>query len=123
MTSLRRIVLAVLLALSIIGCSPHKWTKQDIYMEGFWQGLNLIDWGQTRKIAQNPDKFHEVNPILGRHPSVGKVDAYMGASAVAHVIITDWIPPKHRWFWHMVTITCSGLLVNQNFNIGLGWGW
>lgn len=112
----------------MIGCaetyhtvkSDYKWSKQDIACEVTWQLLHGIDWLQTRKIARNPDKYHEVNPLLGRHPSTEKVDMYFAAGAIAHVVITDHIPPKHRWFWHMISISISGLLVNQNFNIGLG---
>jgi len=35
-----------------------------------------IDWQQTLKIARNPDKWRELNFILGQHPTPKKVNIY-----------------------------------------------
>ena len=37
--------------------------------EWVWQSLHTIDMVQTIRIAKNPDKFRELNPLLGKHPS------------------------------------------------------
>lgn len=38
--------------------------------------LTVADWAQTIVIARNPLVWSEMNPILGRHPSPGRVHAY-----------------------------------------------
>jgi hypothetical protein len=56
--------------------------------------LHTVDWGQTRTISLNPNKYYETNPILGRHPSTDRVNVYFAATALiiptlAH-LIPDW---------------------------------
>lgn len=36
----------------------------------------IIDWLQTRYIAKHPEKYSELNVILGPHPSVVAVNIY-----------------------------------------------
>jgi hypothetical protein len=48
--------------------------------------LLFIDWGQTKTIARNPTTRREMNPILGPHPSVKKVNIYFAVVAVIVVI-------------------------------------
>ncbi|MDB5813502.1 MAG: hypothetical protein JWN23_619 [Rhodocyclales bacterium] len=38
--------------------------------------LHTADWLQTRQIARDPDHWYETNALLGRHPSIGKVNNY-----------------------------------------------
>lgn len=65
-----------------------------------WLLMNLsiaADWGQTRYIAKHPDQYHEMNPILGDHPSTGDVNRYFIGSlalnnAVYFVLPDDWKP-------------------------------
>lgn len=38
--------------------------------------LQTADWLQTRQIAHNPDRWSETNTMLGRHPSIGRVNNY-----------------------------------------------
>jgi hypothetical protein len=49
--------------------AADEWSTQDKSLEATWQILHFIDWRQTRTIAKNPDKYREMNPILGEHPS------------------------------------------------------
>jgi hypothetical protein len=45
--------------------------------------LTVLDWAQTRYIADNPDQFREVGPaqkFIGEHPSTGEVNSYFMAS-------------------------------------------
>ena len=47
--------------------------------------LLVIDWGQTNYIVSHSDKFHEINPILGEHPSKSAVRKYF----IAWIIIVN----------------------------------
>jgi hypothetical protein len=63
----------------------------------FMNTMLVLDWGQTRHIANNPTRFHETNPILGEHPSLRKVDAYFLSSlAINNVLYWKVIPKKYR---------------------------
>ena len=105
-----------------------KMTKQDIALEATWLTLHTLDYGQTLNIAKEPNKYYEINPILGRHPSEEKVHAYMLTGMIVHPIITYMLPREvdvmgfkvpARTIWQAVSIGTSGALVINNFNIGL----
>lgn len=90
------------------------WTKADTAREVAWEVLHLVDWGQTLDIARNPQRFYEINPTLGRHPSVGKVNLYMGAWAVAHPVVSYILPKKYRLYWQWGTIfVTTGCVINN----------
>lgn len=62
---------------SLASCWPdNKLSAMAAYMAN---AAVVADWGQTRHIANNPDKFMETNPDLGRHPTVEEVDRYFVA--------------------------------------------
>lgn len=113
----------LIIALILVSACPvegqSSWTTTDTMLEGTWIILHILDWGQTLDIARNPHRFYEINPILGRHPSVGKVDTYMLLSTIIHPIISYHLPQPYRKYWQYVTISITGGLVIHNFNIGL----
>lgn len=54
--------------------------------------LLAADWLQTRTIARNPDRWTETNPILGPHPSVGRVNVYFGVVALLSIAAAFALP-------------------------------
>ena len=92
----------------------------DLQRELAFQALLFADWKQTRQIARQPDRYYERNPILGKHPSVGRVDTYMVASGVLHWIISAKLSPKWREQFQLVSISMQANVVQQNYEIGLG---
>ena len=84
-----------------------------------WALMNLAivaDWGQTRYIAQHPQEYYEAfNPVLGAHPSVGKVDAwFIGALAVNNGVMVV-LPKKYRpWYAGVVTAVETHFVVRNN---------
>ena len=95
------------------------WTKGDIAREATWQVLHLVDWGQTLDISAQPSRYHEINPILGKHPSRSTVNIYMASGALLHLGISHVLPQSYRPYWQYVTIGTSGACVVNNFAIGL----
>ena len=112
-------IIAILFILLPMTCFAEDWSKQDTYREVTWQVLHVVDIGQTRDIAKNPNRFHEINPILGKHPSVEKVDRYAIVSSLVHFGISYLLPKKQREWWQYVSIGISTRLVSHNYNIGL----
>ena len=116
---MKTILLILILSLPAIPCYAE-WSKADTYREITWQGLHIIDWGQTLEIARHPNQYHEVNPIMGKHPSVGNVNLYMGLSALGHIGLSYILPKDIRPYFQYITIGISGACVAHNFNVGLG---
>ena len=110
---------AGILLFSSSAIAADKWSKRDKNLELTYQALKFIDWRQTRYIAKNSDKYYEMNPILGKHPSVDKVDAYFIGTAILHPIITHFLPKEYRPWWQGITITLSGACVINNVIVGI----
>lgn len=125
--ALAAVVTAALLCV-VVPAKAESWNTEEAVLEVVWQGLHLLDWGTTLDIVSRPDEYHEINPILGDHPSRGKVNLYMGLGAVLHPLVTHVLPRdaevfglsfKPRRIWQGVTIMVSGACVANNFSIGL----
>ena len=108
----------LLLLLFISPAYADEWTTNDTYREITYQGLAAIDWLQTRNIAKNPN-YYEQNPILGEHPSVGKVNAYFAITGLVHYGISKILPKEYRAPFQYVTIVVEGGAVAHNFSIGI----
>jgi hypothetical protein len=95
------------------------WETTDYVLAGAAVAALAVDWGQTRHIAKNPNRFIETNPVLGTSPSVGKVDAYfvgamVGTVALAHVLPNDW-----RQLFLAGVLTVELGVVQQNRSLGI----
>lgn len=112
-------IVLMILFLALTSPAHAEWTKTDTAFQAGYLILHVIDWGMTRDIAKNPDKFHELNPLIGRHPSVEWVDTYMALSLVGHTVVSYVLPSKYRRWWQITTIGFKGGLVINSFSIGL----
>ena len=95
--------------------------KEFIITESIYWSLHIVDWGQTRYIAKSP-KYYELNPILGRNPSVGKVNTYFTVTGILHTTVSYllWRYKPRWWKWfQVITITSQATVVYHNFSIGI----
>ncbi len=117
------IILALLiLALSLIspeGCRADEWTRADYLLEGSWVALHVLNWGTTLDIADNPGRYYETNPIMGRHPSRGKVNLYFVSTTVAHVLTSALLPKKWREYFQVGSIAVTGGCLGWDLSLGL----
>lgn len=97
----------------------ENWTKEDTNREIVYSVLHVVDWQQTRTIAANPERYKELNPLLGKHPSIQEVDIYMASSLLAHIGIAYILPLKWREAFQYVTIGERGSTVYGNIRIGI----
>jgi hypothetical protein len=75
---------------------------------------SFTDYRQTVYIARHPE-YHEINPILGEHPSVGKVNAYFAAGVVIKNGLFFTLPKKYRIpFGLGMTAISTGLVIHNN---------
>lgn len=57
--------------------------------------LLVVDYLQTLQIALNPDKWFERNPLLGRHPSVRRVQVHFGITGLVCLAILIFAPTDY----------------------------
>jgi hypothetical protein len=70
-----------------------------------WEmGENWTKADTVRQATFHPDGWCELNPIIGSHPSVAKVDTYFAGCLVAHTLIAVALPPKYRKIWQYTWI-------------------
>lgn len=115
------LIVSILLVLSSQSYAfiREDWTKTNTALEVTWLALHTIDWGQSLDISRNSNKFYEINPLLGNHPSVGNINTWGIISTVGHISISYILPYKYRNYWQWVTIGSKGIIVGHNFSIGL----
>lgn len=112
---------AIILTLLLVPAlsQADDWTKEDTIREVAYLALHVADWGQTRNIANRGNIYHEVNPILGRNPSIKKVDSYFALTAIAHVIVSYSLPRGWRDAFQYSTAGFEAGVAMKNNSIGL----
>lgn len=77
------------------------------------------DWLQTIDIARNPEKFSEVNPLLGRDPSVGQVNTLVGLGAATLVGANFLLPRKWARLLDQVVLAVEVMALVSNHRQGI----
>jgi hypothetical protein len=116
-------IITPLIALSVVvslGCST--WTRHDTIRQASFTALMAVDYAQTLRIADNPERWHEHNPIMGSHPSSRDVTLYFMGSYAVSTAVAMLLPPPYRAWWQYSAITVEAACVGNNYTIGLGWG-
>jgi hypothetical protein len=80
----------------------------------------VSDWGQTRYIASHPQVYwEEDNPFLGKHPSMGQVNAWFIGSLAVNNGIMVVLPKKYRPYYAGAVTAYEAHLVIRNNSIGV----
>jgi hypothetical protein len=119
---LRRLFAGVLLALSLpvahAQSTGREWSNVDLTLAALSITAHTLDWGQTRYIAANPDRYRETNVFLGEHPTRGQVDAYFLLYGAAVATLAHYFP-EYRKIILAVHFGMHGQAVSSNFRIGI----
>lgn len=114
-----KLIISIVLVL-VLSCNAYaEMTKSDVALMSTYSVLHIIDWGQTRYISHNGDRYYEMNPILGKHPSTDKVDAYMISTFLGMWALAYVIPEPYKKFFIGSGIVLEGGLAIHNNNIGI----
>lgn len=116
---MKTLLIIIMLLIPVQSFAFDEWSKTDIALEAVYTTLHVIDWGQTLNIADNPYRYYETNPILGKCPSRSDVNVYMASSLVLHTIVTAVLPKEYRPWFQAVTIGIEGAMLINNFNLGI----
>jgi hypothetical protein len=109
---MKLLILTLILVFMPESSSADKWDKEDETLAAIFTAAALADWGQTRDIVKNrKDKhttnkdgstYHEkgyyekTNLILGKNPSMDKVNTYMPLATAATLAAAHYLPKKYR---------------------------
>lgn len=110
------------LTLMLTSCTVQAvedWTPLNTQLEIAHLITHVIDFGQTKEIAKNPDKYYEINPLLGKHPNVESVKTYFAFTAIIHPIIAAHLSPRNRLIYQIGTLALSFAAASHNRAIGI----
>jgi hypothetical protein len=111
------------------GQTSSQWfsplTAKDYAYMAAITAFKTTDWMQTRQIAEQPLQYHEINPILGRHPSTGRVNTYFALSEASYLFTAKAMPASWRpyFFVGMAAIESACVVNNAKLGLGLGLRW
>jgi hypothetical protein len=110
-----------LLLVVMLLCSgaQAQWTDEQKTLGAIALAATVIDYGQTRYIAKNTWTHHESNPMIGRYPSLGKVNQHFIILPIATYLILDNISSEHRtWALRALAVVEIGFIAH-NYSLGL----
>jgi hypothetical protein len=128
----RRAVPLLLLLLSSPAFAADPWTTADTWRETAYLVVDAVDWLQTRNMARSNwtarvygDTWYqdhyisEVNPIMGKHPSVKRVDRFFALEMLTHFGFAYALPKDWRAGFQYVSIGVELGFVQHNRTMGI----
>ena len=117
-----------ILALSLLSTPTFadEWSTADTYRELTFQAVNIVDWGQTRYIAEHPDLYQEKglqdggsSLFISAHPTTNGVDSFMLKVSVLHFVVAYFLPSDWRVAFQYITIGAKLDATINNATIGI----
>ncbi len=120
----RALILALLLASAPAFADglklPADWSQGDTYRQTAVTALLVMDWAQTRwSVINRPAEYAEANPVLGQHPSSGKLNNFTVLYIVGHAAISYALPAKYRAYWQYAWIGIETGQVLKSYHAGI----
>ena len=113
-------LLAFLLCLPLLAtAAPDPWDDTDVALGITAATAFAIDWKQTQVIAQNPTKWHELNPILGEHPTLRAVNQHFILNGLVIGGVAEYLPSTYRKWYLGSTAVVEAAFATHNYKIGL----
>lgn len=111
------------------------WSKADIQRQIAFSILEIIDWGQSRAVANSghwettysPTHGYghvyvyneENNPFLGERPTLEQVNNYFLICLFGNMSISHILPQKYRKYWQSLSIFLECYTVGGNYSYGV----
>lgn len=114
--------LAIMVPGTVFPQDKYDWSTLDKTLLVASTAVNIVDWGQTRTIAMNPDIWHENNPLLGKHPSLGQVNNYFISRLILVPVLAHYLP-EYRTAILSIWLGIGLGYAGHNHSIGLRMSW
>jgi len=122
--------LLLLACLAVVWFQPAQaemfddWTAWDLGREAAFLTFLVIDIGQTKdsyaRFGHDDEKrWCDKNPIVGCEPSNARLNTILIGTAVAHILLTDYLDQPWRQIFQIATIYTEGVVALRNWSIGL----
>jgi hypothetical protein len=96
------------------------WTPSHTALAGAFTISLLIDAAQTRALArQGWNGFREANPLLGEHPSVGRVNTYTALAGLTVLGAAAVMPPRVRPWLLGAALAVQAVTIRSSAQQGL----
>ncbi len=112
---MNKLIIAIIV---IAPCGCSNFSTQDTILQSISQGMLVADWSQTLDIKNHPS-LHEINPILGNHPSNSAVNGYFAASVAANQCVANMLDGSARTYFQTGVIILESLAVSNNHALGI----
>ena len=114
---------AGLISCALVAHAADPWSEAQ-QASGIALGtLLVVDYLQTRQIAKQPEIYYEINPVLGRHPSISTVNTYFAGAALLGYLALDALPSDMRSWALGAGIVLELAVTAHNNTIGLKARW
>jgi hypothetical protein len=126
-------ILLVFLSSPVLASDP--WTGRDYLLLGSLLVLDAIDWGQTlnintyrhkeytcengHRVVTEEYSFHEVNPLIGKNPKRGRVNAYFSILIPAQILGAAFLGQPYRTILLASGVSVKLACVTNNYRLGI----
>lgn len=126
---MRRVLLvAVLLLAPIVSLASEQWSTKDLWLLYLAEVAMAIDHQQTRSFTQErlPNgeyRWHEMNPLLGKHPSAGRINTHFAVAMLAVPVVAYYLHGDDRTAFLSIILAVEAVNVARNYWIGVRFSW
>ncbi|HYK82202.1 MAG TPA: hypothetical protein VEU55_03585 [Gemmatimonadales bacterium] len=93
------------------------WRAPDVALAGAFTAALWIDAAQTREAIRRG--YSELNPILGRHPSVGQVNTYTALAGLTTLGVAAVAPARKRLWLLAAVLAVETVAITANAQAGI----
>lgn len=96
------------------------WTKKNVQLEAVSLSLIIADTLQTASWVEDPNsRWHEWNPLLGKHPTENELYNSVAIGMITHVMIANYLSPEWRTKFQYATIAIQAGIVMRSHGMGI----
>lgn len=116
---MKKFLLAVVFLFWSLNSQSREWTNDEKLWATASTAVIVADWATTRDLTRRYNQdYYEHNPLLGKYPSTGRVDAYFALAVPINLLIADQLD-DYRKHWLIGVTAVEAVLVGHNLHIGL----
>ena len=106
-----------------LSSSPHFVTREQTFRQDFGvlASFALIDYAQTTAMLHGSGGYHELNPLLGEHPSRGSLIAFGVISSGLFYLIGRSLPDPWQQIFVDSVLSIERMNIEDNRRVQQGW--